>query len=144
MVSSLADTLPILQPHGLSVVITAPAVFTFTAPVCPERHLEAAEILGMSLEHVIKDTVCIITKKAGSHYLEVLLYKLSLGADISNAELDDAGSILSDILREYMQDMGVVNGLKELGYSSQDIPDLVQGTLPQVWNNYRDPRLTVD
>ena len=56
----------------------------------------------------------------------------STGADISNAKLDDAGLILSDVLRDYMQIMGVVNGLKELGFSSEDVPDLVTGTLPQV------------
>ena len=56
----------------------------------------------------------------------------STGADISNAKLDDAGLILSDVLRDYMQIMGVVNGLKGLGFSSEDVPDLVTGTLPQV------------
>jgi len=55
----------------------------------------------------------------------------ALGADVTNARPKDAGKILADRLTWYMQRLKMPNGLKAIGYSSSDIPALVEGTLPQ-------------
>jgi hydroxyacid-oxoacid transhydrogenase len=87
-----------LVPHGMSVILNAPAVFRFTAAASPARHIEAAA---------------------------------ALGAEVTGVKEADAGKVLADRLTWFMHRLGVPNGLRALGYTTSDIPALVEGTLPQ-------------
>ena len=49
IVDGYPDDHPIV-PHGMSVILNAPAVFRFTAPFNPERHLQAAKLMGANVD----------------------------------------------------------------------------------------------
>jgi alcohol dehydrogenase class IV len=62
-----------LVPHGMSVILNAPAVFRFTAQACPERHLSAAGMLGADTTdadlkdagRLLADTIIQLMKATG-------------------------------------------------------------------------------
>jgi hydroxyacid-oxoacid transhydrogenase len=55
----------------------------------------------------------------------------ALGADVSRCRKEDAGRVLADRIMWFMQRLNVPKGLRAVGYSSSDIPALVEGTLAQ-------------
>ncbi len=85
-------------PHGMSVVLNAPAVFRFTASTNPELHLYAAGLMGV---------------------------------DTTHASPEEAGQLLSNAIVDLMRKTGIPNGLSAVGYGSEDVDKLVEGTLPQ-------------
>jgi hydroxyacid-oxoacid transhydrogenase len=55
----------------------------------------------------------------------------ALGVNTTNLREEDASKALVDRLLQIMSRLKVPNGLKALGFTENDIPELVQGTLPQ-------------
>lgn len=95
-----------LIPHGLSVIVSAPSVFAYTAEADRDRHSTCARILASAREE-------------------------RQGKPGKTRNYNDVGTWLADEIRELCHELGVPLGLKPLGYTFADIPSLVQGTLPQ-------------
>ena len=66
-----------------------------------------------------------------SHINIIFIILPTSGADITNVKREDAGLLLSDVMKQYMYDLKIEDGLRAVGYTPDDIPALVKGTLPQ-------------
>ena len=112
-------------PHGMSYPIAGmvkdfrPPGFEVDHPLVPH---------GIS---VILNTPAVVRFTAPACPQRHLRAALALGADCAGAALSGAGEILANRVIEFMQKLGMPNGIKAVGYTEADIPALVQGTLPQ-------------
>jgi hydroxyacid-oxoacid transhydrogenase len=98
----VVDT-PII-PHGVSVALTGPAVFQFTAPSSPDRHRQALAIFNST--SVTDSSITSIPDSA-------------------------IGAHLYESIARFLDGLGVPRGLKAVGYTRSDVDRLVEGTLPQ-------------
>lgn len=60
-----------LVPHGMSVILNTPAVVRFTARACPERHLQAAEVLGADIHRASADDAGPILADRVIHFMQL-------------------------------------------------------------------------
>ncbi len=111
--------------HGMSYPISSMAR-EYRAPDYPDDHPFVPHGISVALP---AGAVFEFTGVAcpGRH-LEVARM---LGADVSGIAPREAGKALGDALVELMRKLGLPNGLSAVGYTSADIPALVEGTLPQ-------------
>ena len=112
-------------PHGMSYPVSG-HVKDFRAPGYPTDHALVPH--GFS---VILNAPAVFRFTAAANPARHLEAAGALGANVTGAKEADAGKILADRITWFMQRLGVPNGLKAVGYTSADIPALVEGTLPQ-------------
>lgn len=112
-------------PHGMSYPV-AGGVRDFRPPGYDVDHPLVPH--GMS---VILHTPAVARFTAPADPARHLRAAQALGADVRGAAPEDAGPLLARRVVEFMRRLDMPNGLAAIGYTSADIPALVQGTLPQ-------------
>ena len=92
------DDHPIV-PHGMSVILNAPAVFRWTAPANPERHLEAARLLGADTAGASRDDAGEVL--AGQ--IEAIMRRVGMPNGLSGVGLgpDDVDALVAGTLPQH-------------------------------------------
>ncbi|MEO8076577.1 MAG: hydroxyacid-oxoacid transhydrogenase [Acidobacteriota bacterium] len=112
-------------PHGMSYPVSG-QVKHFRAPGYSSDHPLVPH--GFS---VILNAPAVFRFTAAANPARHLQAAEVLGARVTGVTEADAGKVLADRITWFMERLRVPNGLKAVGYTSADIPSLVEGTLPQ-------------
>ena len=112
-------------PHGMSYPVSG-NVKTYRAPGYDVAHPLVPH--GFS---VILNAPAVFRFTAAANPARHLQAAEALGADVTHARAEDAGRILADRITWFMRELHTPNGLSAIGYTSADIPALVEGTIPQ-------------
>jgi hydroxyacid-oxoacid transhydrogenase len=112
-------------PHGMSYPVSG-HVRTYHAPGYEVPHALVPH--GFS---VILNAPAVFRFTASANPARHLEAAEALGADATGVRAADAGKVLADRITWFMRELNAPNGLRAIGYSSADIPALVEGTLPQ-------------
>jgi hydroxyacid-oxoacid transhydrogenase len=112
-------------PHGMSYPVSG-HVKSYCAPGYITDHPLVPH--GFS---VILNAPAVFRFTGSANPVRHLEAAAALGADVSRVRAEDAGKVLADRITWFMQRLNTPNGLRAIGYSSSDIPALVEGTLPQ-------------
>ena len=112
-------------PHGMSYPVSG-NVKSYRAPGYVTDHALVPH--GFS---VILNAPAVFRYTASANPARHLEAAQALGVDVARCKASDSGRILSERITWFMQRLKTPNGLREIGYTSSDIPALVEGTLPQ-------------
>jgi hydroxyacid-oxoacid transhydrogenase len=112
-------------PHGMSYPVSS-MVKGYFASGYPGDHAMVPH--GYS---VILNAPAVFRFTAGANPRRHLEAAEAIGASISGVLPADAGKVLADRITWFIERLKLPNGLRALGYTSSDIPALVEGTLPQ-------------
>jgi hydroxyacid-oxoacid transhydrogenase len=112
-------------PHAMAYPV-AGGVKSYRAPGYPPDHPLVPH--GFS---VILNAPAVFRYTARANPVRHLTAAEALGADVSRCKKEDAGRVLADRIRWFMQRLRVPENLRAVGYSTSDIPSLVHGTMAQ-------------
>jgi hydroxyacid-oxoacid transhydrogenase len=112
-------------PHGMSYPVSG-MVGDYRPPGYAVDHAIIPH--GMS---VILNAPSVFRWTAEANRERHLLAARLMGADVNDVASGDAGGVLASAIISLMRRTGMPNGLAGVGFSADDVPALVGGTLPQ-------------